>query len=129
MHDRPVRTAFKYSTETTGCKGYETGAEKNLQPLTVWIIIRTMKYTDLYQQLKEVAARLDITVSDQNLRATGVNAKSGLCRVKGKQVFIMDKHLPIREKAETLADCLRAFPIEDVYLMPAIRAFIDSHAE
>ncbi len=88
-----------------------------------------MNYTELYRQLKELAARLDIQVSEQNLRATGVNAKSGLCRIKGKRVFIMDKHLPIREKAEILADCFRELPLENVYLMPAVRGFIDPHGE
>jgi len=72
-----------------------------------------MSYAQLYQPLREAAAKLDITVSEQNLRATGVNAKSGLCRIKGRQVFIMDKNLPVRQKAEILADCLRGMSLED----------------
>ena len=84
-----------------------------------------MKTTQLYQHLKEIAERLDISVSEQNLRATGVNAKSGLCRVKGKPVFIMDKHLPIRQKTEILADCLRQMPLDDLYLVPAVRNYLE----
>ncbi len=84
-----------------------------------------MKTTQLYQHLKEAAERLDISVSEQNLRATGVNAQSGLCRVKGKAVFIMDKHLPVRRKTEILADCLREMPLEDIYLVPAVRNFLE----
>jgi len=84
-----------------------------------------LKSTQLYQHLKEAAEKLDITVSEQNLRATGVNASSGLCTVKGKQVFIMDKHLPIRQKVETLADCLRQMPLDDVYLIPAVRNYLE----
>lgn len=84
-----------------------------------------LKSTQIYQHLKEAAEKLDITVSEQNLRATGVNAKSGLCRVKGKQVFIMDKHLPVRQKVEILADCLRQMPLDDVYLMPAVRDYLE----
>ena len=68
---------------------------------------------------------MEISVSEQNLRATGVNAKSGLCRVKGKQVFIMDKHLPIRQKVETLAECLREVPLDDIYLVPAVRNYLE----
>jgi hypothetical protein len=83
-----------------------------------------MKPAELYQQLQEIASKLGITVSEQNLRVTGVNAKSGLCRVKGQQVFIMDKHLTTREKVETLSECLRKMPIDDIYLMPAIRKYL-----
>lgn len=84
-----------------------------------------MKYAQLYQHLQEAAEKLDITVSEQNLRATGVNAKSGLCRIKGRQVFIMDKHLPVRQKAEILADCLRGMSLEDTYLIPAVRSYLE----
>jgi len=83
-----------------------------------------MKPAELYQQLQEIASKLGITVSEQNLRVTGVNAKSGLCRVKGQQVFIMDKHLTTREKVETLSECLRKMPIDGIYLMPAIRKYL-----
>lgn len=84
-----------------------------------------MKSTQLYQHLKETAEKLDITVSEQNLRATGVNARSGLCTVKGKQLFIMDKHLPVRQKVEVLAECLRQMPLDDIYLVPAIRNYLE----
>jgi len=84
-----------------------------------------MNPTQLYQQLKDLAAKLDITVAEQNLRVTGVNAKSGLCIVKEQKMFIMDKHLTVREKNEVLADCLRNLSIDDVYVMPAVRKYLD----
>jgi hypothetical protein len=83
-----------------------------------------MKPAELYQQLQELASKLGISVSEQNLRATGVNAKSGLCKVKGQQVFIMDKHLTSREKVEALSECLRQLPLDNVYIMPAIRKYL-----
>ena len=84
-----------------------------------------MTPTQLYQHLKDLAVKFDIEVLEQNLRVTGVNAKSGLCKIKDKNVFIMDKHLVIREKVEVLADCLRNLPLDDIYVMPAIRKFLD----
>jgi len=84
-----------------------------------------MKPTQLYQLLKELAAKLDITVTEQNMRVTGVNAKSGLCIVKDKKMFIMDKHLSVREKLEYLAECLRNLPLDDIYVMPAVRKYLD----
>ncbi|MBC2715604.1 MAG: hypothetical protein HF978_09870 [Desulfobacteraceae bacterium] len=84
-----------------------------------------MKPTQLYLHLKELADKLDIAVAEQNLRVTGVNAKSGLCIVKDQKIFIMDKHLNVREKVETLADCLRTLPLDDIYVMPAVRKYLD----
>ena len=84
-----------------------------------------MKPTQLYQHLKELAAKLDIAVAEQNMRVTGVNAKSGLCIVKEQKMFIMDKHLTVREKNEVLARCLKNLPIEDIYVMPAVRKYLE----
>ncbi|MCD6584981.1 MAG: hypothetical protein J7K96_04395 [Desulfobacteraceae bacterium] len=84
-----------------------------------------MKPTHLYQHLKELAVKLDISVAEQNMRVTGINAKSGLCIVKDQKIFIMDKHLTVREKVQTLADCLRSLPLDNIYVMPAIRKYLD----
>ena len=84
-----------------------------------------MKPTLLYQHLKELSAKLDIIVAEQNMRVTGVNAKSGLCIVKDQKMFIMDKHLTVREKLETLTKCLRNLPLDDIYIMPAIRKHLE----
>ncbi len=72
----------------------------------------------------DTASKLDIKVSEQNLRITNVNAKSGLCQVKGEYVFIMDKHLPLSEKIDLLSACLRSKPLDDIYIVPAVREFI-----
>ncbi len=85
-----------------------------------------MKKKELYKQLIDTAAKLGITVSEQNFRATNIRAKSGLCHIKGDPVFIMDKPLPIGEKAETLAACLRTMKTDEIYIMPAVRKYIDS---
>ena len=51
-----------------------------------------MKPEQIYQELKDLAEKLEITFSEQNLRIAGLKVKSGLCKVKGKNLFIMDKH-------------------------------------
>jgi hypothetical protein len=85
-----------------------------------------MKPEHLYQQLKELAEKLNITVSEKNFRNAGINVTSGLCKVKGRQLFIMDKHLPVHRKNKILAACLRTMPHESVYVMPAVREIIDN---
>ena len=88
-----------------------------------------MKADQLYQALKELAEKLEITVSEQNLRATGVRARSGLCRIKGKYVFVMDKHKSVSRKIELLAECLSRMPHEDIYILPAVRETLDLHSK
>jgi len=84
-----------------------------------------MKPDKIYQELKDLAEKLEITVSEQNFRNTGIKVKSGLCRVKGKNMFIMDKHKSIHKKIDALASQLTEFPHEELYVMPAIREILE----
>ena len=83
-----------------------------------------MKPENIYQELKDLAEKLHITVKDENLKKAGVHVKSGLCRVKGDRLFIMDKHKKIKEKIEILADCLSEMDHENIYVVPAVRELL-----
>lgn len=86
-----------------------------------------MKPDQIYQELIDLADRMQITVSEQNLRATGIKVKSGLCTVKGQNLFVMDKHKSIHKKISILATQLAALPHEDLYIVPAIRVLLDKY--
>jgi len=88
-----------------------------------------MKPEQIYQDLKELADKLGVVVSEQNLRGSGIKAKSGLCKVKGKNMFIMEKQLPLQDKNEVLASCLSKLPHEDIFMVPALRDFLDKHSK
>jgi len=83
-----------------------------------------MKPEQIYQELKELAEKLNIHVSEQNLRQTRVKAKSGLCKVKGQNCYIIDKHKSIHAKIELLAECLSKMPHEEMYVVPAVRELL-----
>ncbi len=85
-----------------------------------------MKSEQTYQDLKELAEKLGVTVSEQNLRSTGIKVKSGLCKVKGKDILIIDKKIAFQDKNEILASCLSKLPHEDIFMVPALREFLDS---
>ncbi len=87
-----------------------------------------MKPEQVYEDLKDLAERLNITVSEQNFRTTGILVKSGLCRVKGQDRFIMDKHKSLRGKIRILAACLGRMDTENFYVAPAIREMLEKHA-
>jgi hypothetical protein len=83
-----------------------------------------MKPEQIYQELKDLTEKLGITVSEQNLRKTGISVKSGICKVKGKQIFIIDKHKSIYKKNVILASFLKTLSHEVIYVVPAIRDLI-----
>jgi hypothetical protein len=88
-----------------------------------------MKPEQLYQELTDLAERLDITVSEQNLRKTGVKAKSGLCKVKGNYLFIVDKHKSIHKKIKILASQLAKMPHDNIFIIPAVRELLNKYSE
>ena len=83
-----------------------------------------MKPEQIYQELKDIVEKLGIAVSEQNLRKTGISVKSGICKIKGKQIFIMDKHKSIHKKNVILTSFLKELPHEDIYVVPAVRELI-----
>jgi len=88
-----------------------------------------MKSEPLYQELIVLAEKLGITVLEHNFRKTGIKVESGLCKIKGKKHFILDKHKTIHEKNEILASCLTKMAHENIYVFPALRDFLNKHAQ
>ena len=80
-----------------------------------------MKPEQIYQELTDLAEKLGISVSEQNLRKSGINVKSGLCKVKGKQIFIIDKDKSTHKKNLLLISLLKELPHENIYVVPAVR--------
>ena len=87
-----------------------------------------MKPDQVYQELIDLAERMQITISEQNLRTAGIKVQSGLCRVKGQNLFIMDKHKSIHKKIKILAAQLAIMPHEDLYIVPALRELLEKYA-
>jgi hypothetical protein len=88
-----------------------------------------MKPDQLYQELKDLAERMQVTVSEQNLKTSGIKVRSGLCIVKGRKLFIMDKHKSVQKKIKILAAQLSRIPHEDLYIIPAVRELLEKYAE
>ena len=88
-----------------------------------------MKADRLYQELIDLAEKLGVEVSEQNFRATGVSAASGLCKVKGKSLFLIDKHKKLHHKIEILSEFLGTMPCGDVYMLPAVRDHLHKYQQ
>ncbi|MGD8763778.1 MAG: hypothetical protein PVG87_15820, partial [Desulfobacteraceae bacterium] len=53
---------------------------------------------------------------------------SGLCKVKGNYLFIIDKHKSIHKKIKILASQLASMPHENIFIIPAVRELLDKFA-
>lgn len=84
-----------------------------------------MKPEKMYQELKLLAEKLGLQVSEQNFRKTGVHVNSGICKVKDQDHCLIDKHLKLKQKVEVLAECIVELPIESVYVVPAVRDYLE----
>lgn len=85
-----------------------------------------MKADSVYAGLKELAEKLDIFVIEQNLsRYKDIQTRSGLCRVNGKWRIIVDKKLHLSQKTVILASCLSHFDHHSVYILPALRDWLE----
>lgn len=88
--------------------------------------VTPLKPDQLYQELKDLAEKLGIVVSEQNFRNAGIHVNSGYCKVKDKDHCIINKHLKLEQKIEVLGECISLFPHESVYTVPAVREFLES---
>ena len=88
-----------------------------------------MKPEQIYQELKDLAEKLEITISEQNFRTTGIKVKSGFCKVKGKDMLILDKHKSIHKKIDIMASHLSEIPHENIFVVPAVRELLEKHTK
>lgn len=88
-----------------------------------------MKQEQIYQELKDIAQKLGLTVAEKSFRNLGITVRSGFCRIKNENKFLMDKHKSLEHKISILATELNTYDLESIYIMPAIREILQAHAQ
>jgi hypothetical protein len=86
-----------------------------------------MKPEQLYHELRNVADRLGVIVLEHNFRTTGIHVRSGYCKVHNRDHCIIDKHLKPGKKAEILAECIMLLPHESLFILPAVREYLEAY--
>jgi hypothetical protein len=86
-----------------------------------------MKPEQIYEQLTDLAEKLRIKVAEKNLRQAGFRVRSGLCRVQGESIYVMDKNAAVSKKIKLLAECLSQYSLDSLYVVPAVREVIERH--
>ena len=82
-----------------------------------------MKSEQIFVELKNLSEKLNISISEQSFRKTGIKVRSGFCIVKGKNYFIVDKDLSIHKKNELIAEYLSNLDYENIYISPGSSRF------
>ena len=66
----------------------------------------------------------DVIIRDEPLGGSG----GGFCSVKGERIFFVDTQAPSAVKAAACAEAvLQVMDIEQVYIKPEVRQFIENH--
>ena len=79
-----------------------------------------MNTGDIIKACLELAERLSISVQYVPLAGAG-----GLCTIKGKRVLYVNQSLPPSQQMEVLLRGLSQVPLNDVYVLPALRELLD----
>ena len=77
------------------------------------------------QDLKSVAEKLAIEIEIVNLNNQEFQVQSGYCKMKGKDLILLDKNISLQEQSEILLQTLKNFDLEDIYVASWIREFIE----
>lgn len=88
-----------------------------------------MKDEYLLDQLEALAQRLGIPVRYEMLSGDESSGAGGLCRVKGCPVVIIHARAALEVKIHILVQSLKQFPLDDLYLKPALRELLEGPEE
>ena len=80
----------------------------------------------LLQQLEGLAARMKIDVRYESLSDEEFTIHSGGCKVLDRTLILIDRNQPLAERARLLALELSRYDLEDFYLLPRVREFIQA---
>jgi len=86
----------------------------------------TMEPHHAYEHLENLAGQLGIFIRYENLSNSDAPARSGLCMVKGRHLYIMDSSTTLSDRIRLLSSCLSRMDLEGRYVLPAIRRLLES---
>lgn len=82
----------------------------------------------LLDGLSDVARKVGVEVRHGHLQARGVRSIGGACRVGEQWMVLIDRRLPTAEQVDLLATELKRFPLDEIFVPPALRDLIQPHA-
>jgi hypothetical protein len=78
----------------------------------------------LLGQLEDLAGSLGIEVRYEMLKREAAVSQGGLCRVKGRWLFLVNSKALTRDKIEALALAVNRFDLSQIFMKPGLRDFL-----
>lgn len=83
-----------------------------------------MKQNEIHDELLDAAKRLGIKI-----RKDSGTFRGGYCILNDERLIILNRYLPLETISSQIARGLSNFEINEIYLKPALREYIDKEAE
>ncbi len=75
--------------------------------------------------LEGLASKLGLRLIYADFEESDLPVRGGRCRLKGKELVLLGRSMPPGERIEVLAGALRSYPLQDLYLPPAVRSLLE----
>jgi hypothetical protein len=88
----------------------------------------TMDESTIIRQLEVLAVTFGLQIRYEPIRIDDdfPNLPGGVCRLKGDNVLIINSNATVRHKINTLAEAVKNFDLDRVYILPVIRELLES---
>ena len=83
----------------------------------------------LLASLEGVAEKIGVKIRYENIAGGPIKTTSGSCRIKGEDVVLIDRRMTTIEKLYALGQELKRFDLEDVFIPPAARRFLQKESK
>ena len=80
-----------------------------------------MKKEKLYIEFENLAEKIGLRV----IKGKG-DFQGGTCIIKDEKVIVVNKNRPIEQKLKILASCFNKIDLNGVYIVPALRDYIEN---
>src|SRR5271155_1509717 len=88
------------------------------------------RLASMVEELTQAAERVGLQVRRERLlREIGYRARGGACRLREKDLVIIDPNQPPNEQLDVLVEALRTRDLEALYLSPAARRMLQTGTE
>ena len=92
-----------------------------------WLLDMGVNEGAILEQLEDLARSLGIEIRHEQLRREGSFSPGGLCRLKGDYLLIFNTKATSEDRIEALVKALDRFDLDQVYLKPGLREFLDKY--
>ena len=82
---------------------------------------KRLRDEQILEALEEVAQKLSVQVHYEDMKAFEFRIRDGGCKLKGESHVYIDRKRPLSEKIHALADELKKFDLETIFIPPLLR--------